>query len=210
MARTSRDSDGGRETERTIGHALAAALQSASLKTRVAPVRAWVEHALESCWLGWMAHENGACGRLPSTGIPANCGKGDLQFHETEEGGVIMKRALLAGLAVSALVAGAGVAAAHSPRASGSETDAVAACSAMMKSQGMTEESPAAMREYMQSDKARGTMSGMMQMARRMGNDVMTGVGQMMGMMGPTGMMSPGSMMGQGGMMSPRQPSEKR
>ena len=118
-----------------------------------------------------------------------------------------MKRlglALLAGVAVFVLVTGPGVVVAHSPKASGADHDAVAACSAMMKSQGMTEEAQGAMRESMQSDSVRGTMSGTMEMARRMGNDGMTGIGRMMGMMGPMGMM------GRGGVMSPRQPSEKR
>jgi hypothetical protein len=121
-----------------------------------------------------------------------------------------LRLALLTGLAVAVLLGGVGVVAAHSPNASGSDHDPVAACSAMMKSQGMTEEAQGTMREYMQSDRGRGTMSGMMEMARRMGNDVMTGIGQMMGMTGPMGMMGAGGMMGQGGMMSPRQPSERR
>lgn len=107
--------------------------------------------------------------------------------------------ALLAGTAVSVFLTGAGVVAAHSPKTL--DHDAITACSTMMKSQGMTEEAQGAMREYMQFDRGRGTTSGMMEMARRMGNGVMTSIGQMMGQM---------EMMGPGGMMSPRQPSERR
>jgi hypothetical protein len=65
------------------------------------------------------------------------------------------------------------------------------ACTTMMQGQGVTEEGQKAMREFMQSPKAREAMKNMMEMARRMGNgDPMLGMTKMMEMMGGMGGMT--------------------
>lgn len=119
----------------------------------------------------------------------------------------------LLALIVPMLFAGTVVQARQAERSSNANRDAAAACTEMMRSQGMSEEGRKAMGEFMRSERAPQMMARMMEMARKMGNgDVMAGMTRMMdtmGSMGRGGMMG-GMMEGQGGMMQPggRQPTE--
>lgn len=90
----------------------------------------------------------------------------------------------------------------HAPAAPNAKGD-VAACAALMDGQGATAEGRAEMEQFMQSAKMTEAMTGMMEMARRMGSgDLMKGMVRMMEMMG-----SMGSMSGHG-MMAPSTPND--
>jgi hypothetical protein len=94
---------------------------------------------------------------------------------------------------------------AASPGGAGAaQPDPQAACADMLQGQGMGEEGRQAMQELMRSGKAPELMDRTMQMARRMGNgDVMAGMTRMMEMMSRVG-----EMMGLGGMMGETKPGQ--
>ena len=119
-----------------------------------------------------------------------------------------MKRALIV-TGLMATVLGSAVLAYSAAPAPNAENDDMAACAAMMSREGMTPEGRRAMEEFMRSDKMPRAMSGMMEMARQMGNgDAMAGMDRMMEMMGSVSGMMGGQTGGHdGGMMGPAHPA---
>lgn len=94
----------------------------------------------------------------------------------------------LLALIVPMLFAGTVVQAHQAERSSNANLDAAAACTEMMRGQGMSEEGRKAMGEFMRSERAPQMMARMMQMARKMGNgEVMAGMTRMMDVMSSMG-----------------------
>lgn len=112
-----------------------------------------------------------------------------------------MKRSCIATLAVITLPAlVATVTIADEPGRGNAEPRGTDARVGMMHGAGMSAAGTAAMRAFMQSERAPRAMADMMEMARRMGNgDVMLGMTRMMEMMGSMD----GMLGGRGGMMRP-------
>ncbi len=106
-----------------------------------------------------------------------------------------MKRVLIVSAALVTLLVGVVAAEPESP-ASKPGQDPAAACAAMMGDQAGTPEGRAEMKRFMESGQMGQAMTGMMAMARQMGDgDSMKGMVRMMEMMGSMGgMMGPGMM----------------
>ena len=115
-----------------------------------------------------------------------------------------MKRMLIAS-GVLAVLPGAGVVTGQATTpATTPDEDPVAPCAAMMGDQGVTAEGRAEMKRFLESGKMTQAMTGMMGMARNMGDgDPMKGMVRMMEMTG-----SMNGMMGSG-MMGPSTPNDQ-